>query len=317
MLHSINLSLASTCGANCLYCPTNRWKNIKNKIMSLETAENIIDQVSEKSFLEKHNTSRFEVWENGDGFMNPNIIKIMEYIKEKIPNVEIEIYTNFQNFTPEKIEYILDNNLLDSIVCNVDWSNPSQYMAVKWMDFYKVINNIKYFIEYRNKIWSNLWLNIQVLTQRHFVETIYKNFWFYPKKFTWNNYENLIDDFEDTKKMLEKFINPKLDKVYRSTVFWWSERDSFENIDEINHTDFICPCLDRTEEAFITPEWNWYFCPQDANNELMLWNVIEEWIDKIYESKERKELIVAVHRRKFKNINWPCKTINCCVNLCK
>jgi MoaA/NifB/PqqE/SkfB family radical SAM enzyme len=85
MLESVNLSLASACGANCIFCPANRGKRITAKLMPFPVLKKVVDELSSSSFKKKHNVLRIEIGENGDAFLNRDIIKILLYIKKKLP----------------------------------------------------------------------------------------------------------------------------------------------------------------------------------------------------------------------------------------
>lgn len=315
MLYSINLSLSSLCGANCIYCPSDRWLGINAKTMSFEIAKQIVNQISDPVFLSKHNIKRFELWENGDVFKNKEAIKIISYIKEVLPNIQNEIYTNFENFNYEKIDVVLKNNLIDSIYCNIDSTNPESYKWIKGLNFNNTINNLLDFIKLREKYNSKLWLHIKILPYKKYIDIIVKNYGFYPTKIKKHNSELYFNDLEQTKHMLEKYIDPTIDSISESDVFWRAERKSF--IDkEIDYSSLECPYLYRVEEeAFIAPDWTWYACCFDAKNTLILWNVIASSIDEIFESKKRSDLIEKLKNKKFKEIGSPCDTVNCCVNL--
>lgn len=49
MLVSINLALATVCGANCIFCPSDRGDR-QIRVMSPELAKEIIDEVCEPDF---------------------------------------------------------------------------------------------------------------------------------------------------------------------------------------------------------------------------------------------------------------------------
>jgi len=317
VLKAINLSISSLCGANCLFCPSNRGKRIKQKVMPLEYVKKIICEITSDKFRTYHNIKRIEVGENGDAFLNKDFIDILRLIKSKIPQVNLERYTNFQNFTKEKARIILSEELIDSFYCNIDSSNNSNYLNIKGLDLDNTMNNLINFIKLRKELNSNAPLNVLVLTLNKYINTIYNNYNFYPIKLNDINLRNVPDDFSIIKTRLKKILDSKTDKVIESWVVGWAEREKID-ITKIDYAKYYCPNLIRVEnEAFIAPDGTWYACCLDSNNELVLGNVIKKSINEIFFSKRRKELISMLKKKKFARINGPCATVNCCQYLNK
>ncbi|MGF3555233.1 MAG: radical SAM/SPASM domain-containing protein [Thermoplasmatota archaeon] len=312
MLKSINLSLSSVCGADCLYCPSNRGKKIKQKIMLFEWGKKIIDEISSDDFKKYHNVESIIIGENGDAFLNKDLIKILRYIKSRLPQIRVEIFTNFQNFTEEKAEIILGEKLMDKVYCNIDGYNNQNYYNVKKLDLDKTKYNLINFLKIREKLNVYVPLTFFVLTLNNYIHTIHNNFDFYPTKLKDHNLRNVPDDFSIIKKQLKEILDPKKDNIIKSWVMGWAEREKFAD-KNINYKKYSCPNLTRIEEeAFIAPDGTWYACCYDSNNELVLGNVITQSINEIFFSKKRMELIKLLKNKQFEKIGGPCKTVNCC-----
>lgn len=312
MLESINLILSSACGADCLFCPSNRGNRIKQKFMSFELVKRIVDEISSKDFKEKYQMKRIEIGENGDAFLNKDIIKILRYIKFKLPEIKIEVFNNFQNFPKDKAEIILSEKLIDSFRCNIDGSNERNYFLVKRIDLKTVTKNLIDFLEVREKLKNESSLTIAVLTLNSYVKMIYKVFGFYPVKLEELKSKKIPDDFFIIKKQWERLLDFKKDKILRSSICAWAERDKACNY-EINYEKYSCPFLDRIKnEAFIAPSGSWYACCLDSNTELILGNVMTDSIDKIYFSNTRANFIELLEKKEFCKIGGSCKTVNCC-----
>jgi len=312
MLQSINLSLSSACGADCLYCPPNRGKRIKQKIMPFNYAKKIIDGISSDDFRKHHDIKNIIIGENGDAFLNKDLIKILRYIKLKLPQISVEIFTNFQNFTEEKAETILGEKLIDKFYCNIDGHNNQNYYNVKKINLEKTKHNLTNFLKIRKKLNIDVPLTVFILTLNNYIHTIYNNFNFYPTKLEDHSLMEVPDDSSIIKKQLKKMLDPEKDNITKSWAIGWAEREKFTD-KKINYKKYSCINLKRIEEeAFIAPDGTWYACCFDSNNELVLGNVIIQSINEIFLSKKRMELIKLLKDKQFEKIGGPCKTVNCC-----
>ncbi|MBU2634602.1 MAG: radical SAM protein [Nanoarchaeota archaeon] len=313
-LKSIDLALSSACGANCIFCPTNRGKRIKQKIMPFKYAEKIINEVSQDFEIQ-----RVSVGENGDAFLNQDIIKILRLIKLKLPNTKTTLSTNFQNFTPDKIDIILRERLIDEFSCNIDGSNEQNYFNTKRLNYKNTMNNLAYFLETRKKLKHYPPLNVYVITFHRYLHTIYNNFKFYPSKLKGFNIKKLLkipDDFLIIKRQLEKILNTQKDTVTEVRPLAWAEREQFiekYGTDKINYKKYPCPLFPSIpNQAFIAPDGSWYMCCLDSNTEIVFGNVIKQSVKEVYHSPKRKELIKMLQNREYTRIGGPCKTVNCC-----
>jgi len=92
MLRSIDLSFSCLCNANCIYCPSDRGRDIKEKNLTLNCAKKIIDEISSYNFKRYHRINRIIIGENGGTFLNEELINILRYINYMHQNPKLYIY---------------------------------------------------------------------------------------------------------------------------------------------------------------------------------------------------------------------------------
>ncbi|MFH0876156.1 MAG: radical SAM/SPASM domain-containing protein [archaeon] len=265
----------------------------------------------QKNSKKKHNVKRLELGENGDAFLNKDLIKILRYIKEQTPKLRVALSTNFQNFTKEKAEIILREDLVDSFTCNIDGSDNQNYFEVKKLTLNRTKINLFTFLKLRKELKSKASLRILVLTLNNYIQTIHNNFKFYPTKLKDPKLRKIPDDFKAIKKQISRKLGPK-DRIVRSWVFAWAERGKIDP-KTLNYKKYVCPNLLRIKrEAFIAPDGTWYLCCLDSDNELVIGNVMNQTLDEIFHSEKRKKIIDMLARKEFGKIGGPCKTVNCC-----
>lgn len=331
MLRSINLSLSSACGADCIYCPSNRGKRIKQKIMPFEVVEKVFSEVASPEFKKRHDVVIVDVGENGDAFLNRDILRILRFIKSECPGIWTHVYTNFQNFTPDKAEAILGEKLIDSFGCNIDGSSPENYFSVKRVPLEKTMRNLRAFLRIRKELGSTAALKVQVISLNRYIRTIRANFGFYPAKLKDERLKDIPNDFLAIRRQLRSLLdtepsllskiltngkNHAADKIgYGKFIMAWAEREKI-NPAEIDYSKYSCPFLCAVKySAYIAPDGTCYACCLDSNNELVLGNVMEQSLDEIYSGRKRRELITLLEKKEFGRIGGPCRTVNCCAPL--
>lgn len=337
MLTDINLSLSSACGADCIFCPADRGKRIRQKIMPLSLVKKITAELSSQEFRSRHRVAHMDLSENGDAFLNPRFIEIARHIKARLPEIETGVYTNFQNLTEEKARTILGERLVDVFHCNIDGSTPENYFNAKRIPLENTMRNLERFLELRRELKSRVLLRIHVLTLHDYIHSIRRAFGFYPAKMKGACLAEVPNDFAEIKRRmyclllskrfgiskshfekigflsapLNRLLNSR-DMVVRVSVFGWAERGNAQP--PADYGNYSCPRLERVRsEAFIAPDGTWYACCLDSNNELALGNLWKQSLDEIYSSEKMAALIGMLERKEFGKIKGPCRKVNCCV----
>lgn len=314
-LTSINLSLASVCSSNCIFCPMERGANVRQKFMTLPLVEKIVREVKSSFFRKNHNVRIFSVGENGDAFLNKDVLSILRLIRRELPHVKVVCYTNFRTLAPDIIDIILKENLLSYVGCNIDGASDETYFAAKRTDFKKVKEHLNYFIAMRRKWRKDIPLGIGMLPLFTYVHAIRNNFGDLPLKYINRNMEEIKDDREEIKKLILPLLDHPKDKMWATRPIGWAER-SLGIRQKIDYACYCCPSLARIKkEAFIAPDGLWYACCYDANNELAMGHVDKQSINEIFWSDKRRNLIKRLEEKEFQKIGGPCLTVNCCQDL--
>lgn len=311
MLTSINLSLSSLCNGSCIFCPNDKGKHSVQKIMTFETAKQIIDEIAESELIKTVN--QILVSENGDPLTNPDMIKILRYIKSKLPNISVSLFSNFQLMTQEIAYPLLNEKLIRSVFVNIDSINEKYYKELKGLNLQIVLKNLKNFITVRNSICSSLSVGVIIIPLQKYIQETINRLQFAPKKLSAENiinYKEIENDGETTKEYIKKdFPLQSNDSITISSVMLWAERESVTS----EHKKGKCININRVmKEAFISPDGDWYICCFDSAHNIKFGNVIEKSIMEIENSEKREKIIKLLKEEKFEEIGYPCTTSICC-----
>lgn len=305
MLYELNLSIVSTCNANCAFCPRTEYKS-EVKFMPLELLKNIVDEISSEKFKAKHNIQMITVGENGEPTLHPNFIDILRMLKQT--GVPIALYTNFSHLTKERAHLIFDEGLLVHIHTNVDGFTRTSYKVMKGLDYIPVCNNIWDFVSLREEKKVSMPLNLHVITAQNYTRAVQKwsgGLWPHkiPKDIQFVPTEsNLIYGY------WKGYLGSE-DSIAVDDCLMWAER---------NHTpkkegDFNCHNIARVyHSAFIAPNGDWYVCCFDVGNELVFGNLYKQSIDEIFEREGRRQTIRMLENKQFDEIGAPCNRVDCC-----
>ena len=309
-LLSINLSLSSGCGADCIFCPDDRGEKSNTRNMSFESVKKIVDEIASDHFSNKYKVTRFQVGENGDVFLNKHAIEVFRYIKKRL-NVSIYCTTNFQHLTEDKAEIIFRENLIDDFGMNIDGINAENYASVKQLDLNNTMKNLITFLRLRQQFESKASLTVSCVSLKRYIQAVQTCFGRPPLKLIDPTLANIPDD----SPLIEAAVVPLLrtgDIFNFPSPFFWAERNGVDKSSLI-YKDYSCPLLPRVfNEAFIGPDGTWYACCFDSKNQLGVGNVVEQSLDEVARSPKRENLIRMLAAKKFGEIGPPCDTVNCC-----
>ena len=311
VLASVNLSLSSACGADCVFCPDDRGSRLAKKHMSMEVAGKIIDEITSPFFVDKYKTSAIHIGENGDCFLNKATIDILRRIKFKKPDMAVFVWTDMQFFTPDKMEIIVRERLLDFVGLNIDGASEQSFTAVKRLSSKYTREYLPIFIELREKYGANIPLAVQSLTMRHYVDSVRTHLGRNPIRVKDPALLEIEDDFEEIKAYVTPMLKPQ-DRFSRSSTMFWAERPQVAPA-SLDYASYSCPLISRvTREAFIAPDGTWYACCFDSNNQLSLGNVYDTSVDAVAQGDPRMRLVKLLTAKRFGDIGGPCATVNCC-----
>ena len=308
-LRSINLSLSTICSANCIFCPNDKGEFSIKKIMPFDIAKKIIDEIAETELF--NTVTKIEISENGDPLMNPDMVKILRYIKLRLPNVHIDLFSNFFLLNKNTADILLSEKLVNSVFVNIDSVNEDYYKELKGLNLNVVLENLKTFITIRNSIYSSLPVYIIIISLQKYIQTTITRLGVIPVKLSIPNYDTIKNDSENTKQYLikELLLQPNDSINIYDKIMLWAERKSITS----KHRKGKCANINRIiNEAFISPDGDWYICCFDSSNNIKFGNVIEKSIIEIANCEKRKKIIELLKNEKFEEIGYPCTTSICC-----
>lgn len=140
----VQIEISNLCNYKCIFCP--RTKSVRKKgIIDEELFNRLIQEVYD--FGAREMSFHF----SGDPFLHP---KLAEYVKraKEVGYSYVYIDTNGSNATPERVGAVIDAGV-DSIKFSVNAGTKEMYEFIHGIDaFDKVVSNIRYCNDYRNKV---------------------------------------------------------------------------------------------------------------------------------------------------------------------
>tara|TARA_B110000503_G_C7122392_1_gene403082 strand:+ start:596 stop:1531 length:936 start_codon:yes stop_codon:yes gene_type:complete len=281
--------------------------------MPWETAKKIIDELADPAFPNK--IQMIHLSENGEALYNKDFLKIARYIKEKLPETNVNLLSNFGMMSPKISKVLLEEKLLSSVQVNIDGHDEESYRAVKGISYHGVIKNLKSFLKYRIKYDPKFDFCINVMPAFEYAITASSFMNAVPDQV---NGEIPFSNFDLTLNSLRKFV-PADVRIRHSKSGLWAERKLVTsgkmNLEKlgIDQSTLDCPMLDRVEqEAFIAPNGDWYPCCLDDNQDIVLGNIVDSTVLEVFNSETRKEFVKKLKERRWEEIGYPCNTVACC-----
>lgn len=143
-IRHVQIEISNLCNYECIFCP--RTKSVRKKGM---IDEKLFDRLIQEVYDFGAREMSFHF--SGDPFLHP---KLAEYVKKakEVGYSYVYIDTNGSNATPERIEAVI-NAGVDSIKFSVNAGTKETYEFIHGIDaFDKVVSNIRYCNDYRNKV---------------------------------------------------------------------------------------------------------------------------------------------------------------------
>ena len=313
MLKSINLSLSVLCNARCVYCAKDRGENLKRKTMPISLVHKITAELTAPDC--RHKPKIMQLSENGDALLNKNFIEILRVLKRRLPSVKKILYTNLSLLTKEKSEIIIREGLIDRLMCSIDSIDEDTFFMMNGLDLKRVLQNFKDFISIRNKFNSSIPVTVRALTLHNYVTSIKNSLRFIPNDVDMQRVP-MLDEAPMIKAFLERLIDPSKDKIGRSIIFAWNDREKFTGKVDSYTPNMECPFLDRNEtDLFIAPDGSCYSCCLDSKCLITFGNVNSETLDSIFNGSKRARFLEKLRARKFLEIGEPCSSVICCQDI--
>ncbi|MFW6046594.1 MAG: radical SAM/SPASM domain-containing protein [Candidatus Woesearchaeota archaeon] len=144
--------VATVCNHKCMICPLNNgdFKRVKTT-MSTSLFKNLLDKLQQEA---PHITD-ITISGMGEPTLDKEYIKKIEIAKSK--NYNIYMLSNGSNFLKDDIDYLVKNNLLESIRISLHSLNKEHYEKItKTSNLNKVIDNIETFISKKSEYKSSM-----------------------------------------------------------------------------------------------------------------------------------------------------------------
>lgn len=154
---SIAVETTNYCNFNCNFCGHNKMKR-KKGFMDVKTFKKVVDEIAKENI----NTSLWMEFYGEPLLLKYKLVYFIRYAKDKgLKNVYLN--TNGLLLDEEISEAIIDSNL-DKVVISLDAYYEDTYLKIRNNEnFQQVKNNILNFIKIRNKINSNLKVEVQLI----------------------------------------------------------------------------------------------------------------------------------------------------------
>jgi MoaA/NifB/PqqE/SkfB family radical SAM enzyme len=136
----LEIEVSTVCGLRCIMCEHTYWKEPSIN-MTFEQFKGIVDQFPSLKWIGLTGI--------GESFVNPDFMKMLEYVKKR--KTYVELYDNFFFVDKAKIERLVDLKI-EKIFFSFDAATKETYEKIRVnSNFDIVVNNIKYIYEVKKK----------------------------------------------------------------------------------------------------------------------------------------------------------------------
>ena len=134
------------CNAKCGFCPNNSLVRGRRH-MSDALFQQIIESCREFPLRS------IEPFLNGEPLMDPKIMQRLAFIKNRLPETKIRLFTNGFALTPERIKELCEFNL-DSLIVSVNTLDPQKYRRITGLEVDRILINLDRLTEpaWKNKV---------------------------------------------------------------------------------------------------------------------------------------------------------------------
>lgn len=145
--NNVQIELCNICNARCITCPISQMKREKG-IMDFKLFKKIIGDLNTVNFKGNILPTSY-----GESLLIPNFTDYLSYIRYKIPESGIILFTNGSLLNTNLSKKIIKENLVDELIVSFDGGTKESYESVRiGLSFNKVKKNVHDFIKIRNNL---------------------------------------------------------------------------------------------------------------------------------------------------------------------
>lgn len=246
---TLNIEIASGCNEKCIYCQYSAQGLHKNvKFIDEEFFYRITKEAKELGI------SDVGLYMTGEPMLNPKIYQYVSYLKNQLHFEYVYISTNGILCTPENVKKLVESGI-DSIKFSVSAGTKESFIFHHGVDqFEKVLNNIKFAFEYRQKNNLNYKLFLFcILTKYNISEK--------------SNIQSIFEKYVDEVLFVNVISNPYVKGVKEFLCLDNEESQLMNDVDNIklpclelfdriviNEDGYLCACCHETRSKYTQME---------------------------------------------------------------
>lgn len=265
---AVQVQTSNKCNAACTFCPYNHTEAKKKfEIMEWKIYKKIIDECSE------HNVQQILPFFLNEPLLNKELIRYINYAKEKNPNSAVKIFTNGSLLTNIKSKELLDSKI-DEVIFSFNGSTKEEYESVmKPLKFDEIKEKITNFIRLKGK-------NKKPAIAIHMLKLGLSDSSLNKIRDYWNN--------------------------IGVTVHFLKYENRAGNVQDYNIANSTSvrkvPCDRLLNQIYIMVNGDVVLCCADWKNEVILGNIRNQSVYSIWNDKKRMEYVMAHLESNFSDL---------------
>lgn len=179
---SFAIEVTTVCDLKCAFCPSSVIDRGKH-ILPLEKYTDILKKVRIIADRNIDKKAVLAISGMGEIFIIPNICDYLIRAREILPDVGINVASNFTTVKRETLETIMKNRLIDKFSCSMNYYDEKLYREICGRDYLaEVFENIDRFVDYKEKHGSGLVLDIAMKKHENLTPENMSEFELFAKK---------------------------------------------------------------------------------------------------------------------------------------